>query len=405
MTLPKGTILGHLEIDEVFAEFDGPRLFSCRSRSGQIYLAEWAGENDDENGDEWLFVPLTAERLGVVRSGGIPVRQAFTQPEEQVYLVSTFYGGQRDEISLLDPELIPDDMLPAGDFLLDLYTVTKPPAVDKDELLRRSRAENRTRLRIELDHPEMRRTEGNTRDIGEILIGLQRLLDNVGFSKEVGAKAHSRGPVPPAVARQMSSEVVELSAASFVVEIAASEFDNLLGTSLFASASREILSVLDPQLDRSGIAERMSQLGPRAAKSFRRFVEALGSANSSVDIAGVGQQFSYTNAELSEERIAFLARVLNAISPDEEIDSIVEEMTLYAFDSRKFTFGLRDLNGKTYQGSVEEEARAHIQNPTINRQYTATVVVFSSLDDVIGENKISHKLRQLVPLDDEGSET
>ncbi|NDK92627.1 hypothetical protein GYA93_24245 [Gordonia desulfuricans] len=365
-----------------------------------MYLAEWAGENDNY-GDDWLFVPLTPERLGAVRSGGFPVRQAFTNPEEQVYSVSTYYDdGRRDEIQVIDAELITDDMLPASDFSLDLYTATKPPAVDRTELARRSRAENRTRLRIELDQPDMRRTEANTRDVGEILVGLQRLLDNVGLSKEVGPKSHARGPIPPRVSRKMASEVVELSAASFVVEIAATEFDDLFGQSLFADASREILSVLDPQLDRSAIAEHMSQLGPRAAKSFRRFVETLSSANSSVDIAGVGQEFSYTNAELSEERIAFLETILNAISPDEEVESIEGEMTLYAFDSDRFTFGLRDIEGKTYHGTVEEQARAHVQNPTINRQYRATVVAFSSLDDVIGENKISHRLRQLVPLDD-----
>jgi hypothetical protein len=84
--LPTATVLGELEIGEIFVEFDGPRVFSCTSLTDQIFIAGWAEEG--EAADLWLYLPVSQNRLRMVRSGAMRLRDAFTDPESFVYLVT-----------------------------------------------------------------------------------------------------------------------------------------------------------------------------------------------------------------------------------------------------------------------------------------------------------------------------
>jgi hypothetical protein len=396
--LPEDTFLGELELAEVFVFFDAPRVFSCQRLAGQKYVAEWVGELDDGDGDEWLYVPVSVDRLAQIRSGGIALRQAFTDPEDQLFHVVTYYDGKPDTARLVNPVGIDDDWLPAPDFFLELPTSTLPPAVSPQELTRRALAESRTRLRVELDRRDRFRSEASTKDVASLLLQLQHLLDNVGFSIDHGDQVYSKGPIPGAVSKQMESEVVELSAASFVIELAASTYDDLFGESLFAKATDRVLDLLDVDLDREQIAEKVSSLGPRAAKSFRKFIDTVSATESKVEIATASRSIGFKNRALSEERIAFLSHILNNIVPDEEISIINGEMQLYAYDSFDHTFGLRDDEGNKYEGRVEEAAKAHIVRPTIDRRYKVILAAAAVLDEVIGETTVRYRLRQLTPL-------
>src|SRR5690625_4482267 len=77
---PYTSLLGHLEVEEVFEFYDIPRLFSARNRSGQYFLALSVEEDADEH--KFLYVPVSAQRLSYIRTGGLDLRQAFNQPED-----------------------------------------------------------------------------------------------------------------------------------------------------------------------------------------------------------------------------------------------------------------------------------------------------------------------------------
>ena len=58
---PKGTVLGSLEIEEVYFYYEGPRFFAARSASGQRYLA--IAVDEDEDSDTYLYVSVSADRF------------------------------------------------------------------------------------------------------------------------------------------------------------------------------------------------------------------------------------------------------------------------------------------------------------------------------------------------------
>ena len=72
-------------LDLVLDYYDGPRILLQRSKAGQLYLAWWNDEDDDT--DRWLYLPLSEERLHEVLSGSIPALDALNNPEDGNLLV------------------------------------------------------------------------------------------------------------------------------------------------------------------------------------------------------------------------------------------------------------------------------------------------------------------------------
>jgi hypothetical protein len=72
-------IIGHLEVLDVFAYHDGPRLFTAKDAVAGLFLVEWAAQGD--SGEVWLVAPLSAARYRSLALGEITFRFAFTESE------------------------------------------------------------------------------------------------------------------------------------------------------------------------------------------------------------------------------------------------------------------------------------------------------------------------------------
>lgn len=395
--LPRNSILGELTLDETFVFFDGPRLFTCRSLTDQTYLVAWAEEGDTS--DRWLYAPISRSRLSLVRSGGIPVRSAFEQPEGFLYVVTVADDDTVDEVvEPVSSNDLPDSWLPGEDYRVNLPTLTGRPALTPAEIDRRAKQENRTRLKIELDHPGIKRSEAPTREVGEILILTQKLLDNVGLALNSEHDPSPFGRIPADVADKMASDVLAFEAASFVIELGASTLNDLFGDSLFADSTKVVLDLLDPSLRSEDLTEQLSGIGIRAAKSFRKFVVGLADSGADVVVAAASANIDYTEQNLSSIRLETLVGILNRLVPDEEVSDIRGRMTLFAYNADRNTFGLHDAEGLTYQGNVDERVSAQYRNPTINERYDVIIVATGVLDEVIGERRYTFTLTQLVPV-------
>ena len=109
--LPDRTLLGKLEFLHVYQEFDGPRVFSCRNKAEQVYLALWADQSDQT--DTWLYVPVSDGRLTAVESGVISLQAAFVEPEDGVVIVVQSSLHERDDrTSIRAPDDLPGAWLP-----------------------------------------------------------------------------------------------------------------------------------------------------------------------------------------------------------------------------------------------------------------------------------------------------
>src|SRR3954452_6659567 len=80
--LPFTELLGNLRQLEVYVYYDGPKLFTCQSGVGQVYLSVWL--DDGEEHDYWLLAPLSIARFDQLRVGQLDLRTVFTRPEDGI---------------------------------------------------------------------------------------------------------------------------------------------------------------------------------------------------------------------------------------------------------------------------------------------------------------------------------
>lgn len=396
--LPEGTVLGELYLSETFVDYDGPRVFSCISATGQYFIAGWAEEHPEF--DMWLFLPVSEPRLIAVRSGGIALRDAFERPEGLVYQVTlpVDSDGARDLAQPVSPSDLRDEWLPEPDFRIELNTPTLPPAERGDLWRLRAIQESRSRIRLEVKLPRTTRSEAPTKKVGELLVSAQSLYDNVGLAL-LRSDPPQAGPIPYDVAAETATDVVGLAAASFVVELASSHYDDLLGESTFADITKRVLALLDLSLERDEMIEQLTELRPRGAKSFRNFVRGLASTGGSVTLAAAGTSLAYTARELSAERLRTLTQILNTLVPEDAFE-IRGHMLLYKGDTERKQFGVRDeLTDARYEGSIAERAVPQVHLAALDRTYEVLIYETSTYDEAVSERKAVYVLEQLSLID------
>jgi hypothetical protein len=393
--LPRGTSLGQLRAEETFVFYDGPRVFSCRSLTDQWFIAAWADEG--QSYDLWLYVAVSSARLSMVKSGGLLLRDAFLQPEGSLYLVTIHHDESvEDTVETIEPETLDEALLPGPSFRLELPTHTLQPAEDGAAIQRKAIQEGRARLRIKINMRNHTRTEAPARKIGQILVATQGVYDNIGAIL-LDANAPQRGQIPAEIRRETACEVLNLSAASFVIEIGAIRGYDLFDESVFSRISRRLLDLFDNNVDRSGLVRNLDSLRPRAAKSFRNFVKDLANAGGDVTIGAAGANFNYTQRELSTEMLQNLVRLLNNLLPEGTIE-IQGRMRLYRLDTDRRLFGLKDEGEDIrYEGNIAERATPQVQHATVNDFYDVSIIAHNILDEAVGERKPRYVLEQLAP--------
>ncbi len=394
--LPIDTPLGDLRSIETLVFYDGPRVFSCESLSEQRYVAAWAEEGDDV--DLWLYAAVSQRRLDMLRSGGLPLRAAFLNPEGPLWLVVIGHDAARaDRAELLAPADVREDWLPGEGFFLSLATQTLPPSTSAELIELDARRQARGRLRLEVSLPGYTRSEAPTRKVGELLVLTQNVYDNVGLAK-LTADPPQRGRIPGEIAEETATDVIGLSAASFVIELAANKGDDLFGESVFSRITVTLLELLNLRRDRDSLVAGLQELRPRGAKSFRNFVTGLASTGGDVTVSAASAQFAYIQRDLPADRLQTLVQLLNVIVPD-DVAEIRGRMRLYRADTDRRMFGLRDeLEEARYEGDVSDRAAMQVEHATLNELYDVVISVYSSFDEAVGERKPRYVLEQLVPV-------
>jgi hypothetical protein len=391
--LPTATVLGELEIGEIFVEFDGPRVFSCTSLTDQIFIAGWAEEG--EAADLWLYLPVSQNRLRMVRSGAMRLRDAFTDPESFVYLVTLHHDvSSPDQVTALAGSRLSESWLPDETFALTISTPTQPPAKSGMELTRLARQEGRARFTLSVHLASATRTEAPTRIIGPLLTSAQNLLDNIGLA-QLRKIPEQTGRIPNDVAVHTSSDVVELAAASFVLELGASEGDDLLGVSPFGAIADTVVRLLSDSIVASDLIDELVNLRPRGAKSFRHFVDSLAKTGGTVSVAAVSNALAYRRQSLTAVQVQTLKRLLNQLVPD-EAEEIRGRMRLFAFDMDRKSISLRDpFDEVVFEGRVADRAMEQVDHAIVNEIYDVVLSATASYDAVTAHTALNYVVENL----------
>ncbi|MDV2476397.1 hypothetical protein F8M49_15625 [Rhodococcus zopfii] len=326
------------------------------------------------------------------------MRTALANPEDYAFLVKTHTAEQsRDTIErLLSGPDIPDDWLPDDQYTLDLKTDTTPPAISPSDLALRAQREMRPILRLEIDPQTSKRTAAPTRAVGALLVHAQNLLDTVGLSASLnGKEAPLAGKIPFESQIETASEVIELSAASFVIDLASTGFRSLFD-SPFEKAANAIVHTLSMDDEDESFKVQMQRFNTRAAKSFRAFVQHLDKIDGPVTIVSANEAANFTTANLSTIKIKRILATLNYLAPDSSEEPIKARMRLFRGDVDNHTFGAENREtGETYIGYVDGQALPQFLRSQLNADYDMTIAVTSVTDELTNQKKFTYRLIQI----------
>jgi hypothetical protein len=118
--LPNDTVLGKLEIVEIYDEFYGPKCFSVKDELQHLYLVYWSGVYDNDACTKWVYMPVSSKILDELLREEYTFYEAFTN-SKRLMLISTFADKNlHTTIEPLSDKNIHLANLPPKDFFIEL---------------------------------------------------------------------------------------------------------------------------------------------------------------------------------------------------------------------------------------------------------------------------------------------
>jgi hypothetical protein len=352
--LPENTVLGTLELLEVFQYYDGPKLFSAYNRAGSIFLVFWLGD-EIENGplNRWLYIPVSKTRLDNVKAGNISLLAACETAEDGIaWVVAIPYSKQREDSA--QPIVVADiaeEDLPLADSSLRIptHTITSIEPI----LLHALRSQTDV-LDLSLAELESQRSEVGIKGFGSTLISVQNCIDSL----YAAARGYRTRRIPDKIIERSKLQAVDTFPSSFGVRLEGRAADtNLFSENDLYSTFEYFIRLVrlgnQPEL----LIEELKKLNSNVAVRYLGLFEALAKSRISFKaVWGRPVRDTQTNeAQVSWEQASTAFDALRQ-SIEEYVEILTVDCLLEAIDVRKGTFGLTDIEtGLHYEGKIGHE--------------------------------------------------
>jgi len=385
--LPPSTILGSLEMMEVYVQFNGARLFSCRNQVGQIFLALWVDE--EENFDLWLYALVSLQKLNSIRSGNIDLHDAFKSTEDSfLYEVTLNRNSELYEVKKAFSAEVDNECLPLRDsFLKFEHELILPLGVSKSAQTAIQKVREIVRLILEI--PSRYPREAPALTLGSILSNLQVVVNYVG---RAGADHNIR---VADVNRKTEFNVFATAPGSFHIELASSEFEaDIFGNSIAGNAIDELLNLIEVGNDSGLLRQKMLNFPARTASKYRGFLNSIvqGNANIKIDWGSP----TLNRGRFVEVSLLTASKILEVIKEIESQEPKEYEVIgeLFKVDKDNWKFGIRD-RANSYRGDILESSKHEAGTATISQIYKAKIRESSEVIPATGDIKVTFQLLAL----------
>jgi hypothetical protein len=386
---PQETVLGSLRIAEVLFEHDGPKLFVAVSKSKRLYLASLVDE--DESRETYIYIPLSSQRLNMVMTGGVSIKEAFLSPEDgSVFRVTADYDADRNSIELLDATEIPVEYLPSDDSRLDLSAETRPHFTP-EQLADDSVSERRSLLAVEVEPKGQARTELPLRSLSKLAGTLQDTID--ALAQEESGKATARGVIQSDVLKHSELVFRESQAASFVLVAGSASPEALLASPILASACQRFVDLLEKGQSHDDLRVLVDSYGPRVRAKYRALLEALTDEETGITAFAAEPNGTLYKAGLKAAEVKQSLALLREAG-QEVMKAPLEFVHLIGVNLRTGSFEIFDPQSKTkYSGYMDQDARRQIAGRATGtgHGYSAVILVQQQYPE-IGEPTTTYRL-------------
>lgn len=390
--LATSTKLGTLEALEIYIQYNGARLLSCKNQTGKIFLALWVDEEEDKN--LWLYMLVSLDRLQSIRTGKISLHEAFSNPESS-YLHEITYSHINLEWDAkeITVDALEEDCLPMENTSLGCDPITLP-YLESQKVIENAITKTREVVNIILEPLSKYPNEFPAFKLGEVLCTFQPLISQLIVSANAEIRMKSKE-----LYKKSEFNVFATSPGSFQVELASSVFEpNLLGNSLAGDAIESLINLLQLGSDSKKLHLFLSQSNKKVAVKYCSFLKALISSGTGVVIEWGSP--TLTRGGSVRTSLKLVREILEVI---EKIDSLEDKEyeiigELFKVDKDNWKFGVKELSTNfSYKGDILEQAKRDAGTATISNLYVATIIETFTIVSTINDIKNHYELIALRP--------
>jgi hypothetical protein len=367
-------------INEVYESFDGPRLLSGTTPSGQLHLVLCV--ENIRSGERWLMVPVSAERLATLKSGLIPLRDGILHPEDGYVIEVRTRPASCPVQRFVSPHQIDETDLPTPNARLDVPVDAAAEPSEDITLISSRTYRNTVDLFIDTaDHPQ----EIGATILGDLLVRVQHLI----WTLAAGQRT-VRGPIPNTVKRDNTFRVLAFQPGSFGVRLQ-SVHGSLTGDKAGADALTNLIGLLNTR-DRESLRQLLVAYGPRVSARYRFMLQTLVAADAALAIRWGAPDSRRGYARLNRNDMTTTLDLINK-QEDLSTETISVTGTLVAIDTRLDRFKIESFEGERYWGEISESLEGRVfEVPTTVR---ATIEARLVINPVTNAEGVTYRLMDI----------
>ncbi|WNL38630.1 hypothetical protein RN346_15235 [Halomonas sp. PAMB 3232] len=369
LNLPNNTILGKLRIEAVFQFYDIPRLFACANNSGTKFLA--LSVFDDYESFNWLYLPVSVDRLSTIVNKGIALREAFLSPEDgYLFEVESSFSGE-STVRHIFPEQIPLEDLPDEAAYLESEESFNIGlgVVDADVAAVSSRRET---YNLHFYPWDTKLPEIDAKNLGGILTSFQELSNALG--QYCKGDITLKGAIPTEILEATKFRATQIFEGSFGLQLKSKSTSDLFHSSLASDVLLELTKLIESRDSEDNISNKLHELKGRVASKYRSFLGEVAKLDSPMRL-----HWGSPNSERGRVLLLSKQEIKKAFDLVSKIDinmseSVVFRAELLGLDTKTKRYRVRHLNdNEDYSGKIVDESLEAIRHSEINGIYNVTL--------------------------------
>jgi hypothetical protein len=392
--LPNSKLTGVLKLQEVFDFYDGPKLFTCSNAVGQRFLGYWIGS--DDVGDSYWLISISKERSLMIRSGGISLLTAITDPElGYLFRCVVHFADEITDIEVILPAQVERDLLPDSDEFIKLPTETLPERLTELDLPRKAISVRREIVSLHFNFPGTRE-EAPTKQLGKSLVSFQEVLDALG--QNLSGNPTMRGAIAPEILANTETRLIQAAGGSFAIEISAAREVNLFDESLITDTLAEFVELLGIGNDVERLRDKLIAIKPRAASKYRVFLTSILASQSPLTL-----EWASPDPNRNRTVNLDLPTAAGALMTAEQVTSEIGETRTgigyfvgVELPRKSFTAVLLG-DEDPYRGKIADTAMPEAIHITLNQNYQITIRETLEVS-ASGEEKPKYELEKIAPV-------
>lgn len=367
--LPKNTILGILQLESTYQFYDIPRLFTCTNRSGCQFLV--LSTNDDYEDFEWLYLPISSDRLSSLVSQELPLKKAFISPEDgYLYHVKSNFSGKA-KVSHILPEQIDEIDLPENGVFLEVIE-KRPIGLGLVDAKLAAIGTQRETFNFHFYPWDTQLPEMDARHLGDILTSFQELANALG--QYCDGEVTLKGAIPAEIIEASKFRATQIFEGSFGIQLKSKSCSDLFKNSLASDVLLELINLLNSRDKDDNISNKLHELQGRVASKYRRFLKEIVKLNSPMRIDwGSPSEGRGKSIKLSKDELKSAFHIVSKIDTDMS-DSVTFRSELLGLDVATKRYRVKHLaEEEVYFGKISEESIDRVSHSEINGIYNVTL--------------------------------